>query len=116
MDHCILLLKRLTNHMHFLTKRLQTLLKDQLDRPKVTCSFKNGYIIPISSYLISHFNNFQAINIRRNSANLADFTPLQLSDKIRRLVNNKKGKIILKSKRRNLYKFQGPNGGKIEKE
>ncbi|XP_033630598.1 uncharacterized protein LOC117292597 isoform X2 [Asterias rubens] len=31
-----------------------------------------------------------AINIRRNSANLADFTPLQLSDKIRRLVNNKK--------------------------
>ena len=39
-DHCILLLKHLSNHNAFYNKRLQMLFKDQLDRSKATCSFK----------------------------------------------------------------------------
>ena len=39
-DHCILLLKHLSNHMHFITNGYRTLFKDQLDRSKATCSFK----------------------------------------------------------------------------
>ena len=38
-DHCILLVKHLSNHA-FCNKRLQTLFKDQLVRSKATCSFK----------------------------------------------------------------------------
>ena len=39
-DHCILLLKHLSNHMRFIKNRLQTLFIDQLVRSKATCSFK----------------------------------------------------------------------------
>ena len=41
-DHCILLLNHLSNHKYaFYNKRLQTLFKDQLDRSKATCCFKD---------------------------------------------------------------------------
>ena len=41
-DHCILLLKHLSNHA-FDNKRFQTLVKDQLDRTKAMCSFNIVY-------------------------------------------------------------------------
>ena len=42
-DHCILLLQHLSNHIDFITNGYRTLFKDQLDRSKATCSLKNQY-------------------------------------------------------------------------
>ena len=39
-DHYILLLKHLSNHMHFKTNSFRTFFLDQLARSKSTCSFK----------------------------------------------------------------------------
>ena len=39
-DHCILLLKHLSTHMHFITNGYRMLFKDQFDRSKATFFFK----------------------------------------------------------------------------
>ena len=57
-DHCILLLQHLSNHMHFITNGYKRFFIDQLDRSKATCSFKreqrfvpNAFIIDL---LLTH--------------------------------------------------------------
>ena len=40
----ILLLQHLSNRMHFITNGYRTLFKDQLGRPKATCSFETSAV------------------------------------------------------------------------
>ena len=45
-DHCILLLKYMSNHMHFITNGYKRFSFDQLVRSKATYFFKPYYITP----------------------------------------------------------------------
>ena len=67
MDHCILLLQHLSNHMHFIKKQLQTLFIYQLVRSKATCSFKFACLKPKLFWV--YIKSLLIFLVRRNLIN-----------------------------------------------
>ena len=73
-DHCILLLTHLSNHMHFITNGLQRLFIDKLGRSKATCSFNlihtNVPLLSLHLLLNNTYNYQTTVFFKRTSNNL----------------------------------------------